>query len=135
MHNECLTQWFRTQKDKKLWPTCPYCRADPPASVLHQLGEYPSSSPPLRWEAARRHAEFLHHSWDDSIPFERDSFFLEFLNISLPSNVFFFYQTVSDLYLTTIRRYENRRVSRFLAQTKRGAIRRFRFELANLLDY
>ena len=133
MHNECLTQWFRTQKDK-LWPTCPYCRADPPASVLHQLGEYPSSSPPLRWEAARRHAEFLHHSWDDSIPFERDSFFLEFLNISLPSNVFF-YQTVSDLYLTTIRRYENRRVSRFLAQTKRGAIRRFRFELANLLDY
>ena len=61
-------------------------------------------------------------------------FFLEFLNISLPSNVFF-YQTVSDLYLTTIRRYENRRVSRFLAQTKRGAIRRFRFELANLLDY
>ena len=126
MHNE--------QKDKKLWPTCPFCRADPPASLLHQLDEYPSSSPPSRWEAARRHTEFLQHPWNDNIPLERDSFFLEFLNLYLPTNVFVF-QTVRGLHLTTIRRYENRRISRFLAQTKREAIRRFRFELANLLDF
>ena len=81
--------------------------------------------------AAQRHSSFLHHPWDDNIPLERDSFFLEFLNISLPSNVFV-YQSVSGLYVTTIRRYENCRVSKFLAQTKREAIRRIRFELANL---
>ena len=62
-----------------------------------------------------------------------ETFFLEFLHATLPSNVFF-HQTVSGFYLTTIHRYENRRLSRFLAQTKREAIRRFWFELANLLD-
>ena len=61
-------------------------------------------------------------------------FFLEFLNLYLPTNVFV-YQTIRGLHLTTIRRYENRRILRFLAQTKREAIRRFRFELANFLDF
>ena len=45
--------------------------------------------------------------------------------------------TDSGLYLVTFHRYENRRVSRFLAQNKREAIeaiRRFRFVLENLLD-
>ena len=37
------------------------------------------------------------------------------------------------LYLSTFHRYENRRVSRFLVQNKREAIRRFRIELDNLL--
>ena len=64
----------------------------------------------------------------------RETFFKEFLHFSLPNNVML-EQTVSGVYLTTIHRYENRRVSRFLAQTKREAIRRFRFELENLLDY
>ena len=61
-------------------------------------------------------------------------FFLEFLNLYVPSNVFV-YQTFRGIHLATIRRYENRRISRFLAQTKREAIRRLRFELANLLDF
>ena len=38
----------------------------------------------------------------------------------------------SSLYLVTIHRDENRRVSRFLAQNKHEAIQRFRFVL-NLL--
>ena len=138
IHHDCLMKWFKSQQEKHLLPSCPFCRADPPASVLLDLVDYPSptvpSSPPSRWEAARRHTEFLHHPWNDNIPLERDSFFLEFLNLYLPTNVFVF-QTVRGLHLTTIRRYENRRISRFLAQTKREAIRRFRFKLANLLDF
>ena len=129
-------KWFKSQQEKHLLPSCPFCRADPPASVL-DLVDYPSptvpSSPPSRWEAARRHTEFLHHPWNDNIPLERD-LFLEFLNLYLPTNVFVF-QTDRGLHLTTTRRYKNRRISRFLAQTKREAIPRFRFELANLLDF
>ena len=127
-------EWYKSQQQKHIWPTSLHCSADPPAAVLQQLGEDPSPPTPKNWAAARRHSSFLHHPWDDNIPLERDSFFLDFLKMSLPSNVFV-YQSVSGLYLTTIRRYENRRVSRFLAQTKRETIRRFRFELANLLDY
>ena len=82
-------EWYKSQQQMHIWPTCPHCRADPPAAVLQQLGEDPSPPTPKNWAAARRHSSFLHHSWDDSIPLERDSFFLEFLNISLPSNVFF----------------------------------------------
>ena len=138
IHQDCLFEWYKSQQEKHLLPSCPFCRADPPASVLLQLVNYPTpslpSSPPSRWEAARRHAEFLHHPWNDNIPLERDSFFLEFLNLYLPSNVSVF-QTDRGLHLTTIRRYENRRISRLLAQTKREAIRRFWFELANLLYF
>lgn len=81
-----------------------------------------------------RHSEFFRYPWDDSIPLERDSFFIEFLNVYVPSNVFV-YQTFRGIHLFTIRPYENRRISRFLAKTKREAIQRFRFELANLLDF
>lgn len=134
MHFNCVMEWYKSQQEKHLWPTCPFCRPDPPASLLHQLDEFAPSSPPSRWEAARRHTEFIRHPWDENIPLGRESFFLEFLNLYLPTNVFV-YQTIRGLHLTKIRRYENRRISRFLAQTKREAIRRFRFELANLLDF
>ena len=135
IHQDCLFKWFQSQREKHLWPTCPFCRADPPVSLLNQLDEFPTlSSPPSRWEAARRHSEFLRYPWDDSMPLERDSFFLEFLNLYVPSNVFV-YQTFRGIHLATIRRYENRRISRFLAMTKREAIQRLRFELANLLDF
>ena len=102
----------------------PHCRVDPPAAVLQELGEQSPPPTPFHWEAAQRHSEFLQHTWDETIPIYQ----------SLPNNVML-EQTVSGVYLTTIHRYENRRVSRFLAQTKRDAIRRFRFELENLLDY
>ena len=135
VHHVCLGKWFQSQINKHLFPSCLYCRADPPTSILNQLVEVPPSSPPTsRWEAARRHSEFLSYAWDDSIPLERDSFFLEFLNLYVPSNVFV-YQTFNGIHLATIRRYENRRISRFWAQTKREAIRRLCFELANLLDF
>ena len=68
-------------------------------SQLQQLGEDPSPPTPTNWAAARRHSSFLHHSWDDSIPLSRDSFFLEFLNISLPSNVFFFFIKLLAAYI------------------------------------
>ena len=71
-------------------------------------------------------------SWKIYLTIERDSFFLQLFQERLPNNIFL-QQTVSGLYLTTIHRYENRRVSRFLAQTKREAIQRFRFELDNFL--
>ena len=132
MHFNCVMEWYKSQQEKHLWPTCPFCRADPPASLPHQLDEFPPSSPPSRWEAARRHTSSDIHGTKTSL--WRETFFLEFLNLYLPTNVFV-YQTIRGLHLTTIRRYENRRISRFLAQTKREAIRRFRFELANFLDF
>ena len=123
IHLDCVMTWYQSQQKKHIWPTCPYCRADLPAAVLQPLGENPPPPTPVNWAAARHQSSFLRHPWDDTIPFER-LFFLEFLHATLPSNVFF-HQTVSGFYLTTIHRYENRRLSRFLAQTKREAIRRF----------
>ena len=136
IHHDCLGKWFQSQIDKHLFPSCPYCRATPPTSTLNKLVEVPPPSPTPRWEAAQRHSEFLRYEWDDNIPIERDSFFLEFVNLYVPSNVFV-YQTFKPLklYLTTIRPYENRRVSRLWGQTKREAIQKLRFELANLLDF
>ena len=133
MHAVCLLQWFQVQQEKHIWPTCPLFRADPPASMLLRIEVPPTPPPtPFRWEAARQHMEFVNYAWDETIPIERDSFFIQFFQQRLPNNIML-YQTVSGLYLATFHRYENRGVSRFLAQTKREAIRRFRFELENLL--
>ena len=52
----------------------PHCRADPPAVVLQELGEQSPPPTPFHWEAARRHSEFLQHTWDETIPIERDFF-------------------------------------------------------------
>ena len=110
-------------------PTCPFCRAEPSVSRPP-----PSTTP--QWDGARRYTEFLRYPWDDSIPIERDYFFVEFLNLHVPSNpIVFVYQTLRGIHIGTVRPYENRRISRFLAKTKREAIQKFRFELSNLLDF
>ena len=82
--------------------------------------------------AAHRHNAYLHYVWNERIPAERDAFFLQFIQERMPENVMLV-RGDSSLYLVTIHRDENRRVSRFLAQNKHEAIQRFRFVLENLL--
>ena len=56
----------------------PHCRVDPPAAVLQELGEQSPPPTPFHWEAAWRHSEFLQHTWDETIPTERDFFLKNF---------------------------------------------------------
>ena len=136
-HTNCLMKWYQSQQEKHLWPSCPHCRADPPSTVLEALlGVHPSPPTPFHWETAQNHIEYWNYTWDESIPIEREVFFLQYFQERLPDHIML-HGTDSGLYLVTFHRYENRRVSRFLAQNKREAIeaiRRFRFVLENLLD-
>ena len=52
LYYEVINTW--ASRKKHILPTCPYCRADPPASVLHQLNDYPSPSPPKKKKEKRK---------------------------------------------------------------------------------
>ena len=106
-------------------------------TVLEALANRPERFPApergqFNWVAAHRHNAYLHYAWSERIPAERDAFFLQFIQERMLENVTLV-RADSRLYLVTIHRDENRRVSRFLAQNKRGVIQRFRFVLENLL--
>ena len=129
--------WYQSQQQRHLWPSCPFCRAEPPMTVLEALANrHERVLPPERrqfnWVAAHRHNAYLHYAWNERIPAERDAFFLQFIQERMPENVMLV-RADGRLYLATIHRDENRRVLRFLAQNKRKSIQRFRFVLENLL--
>ena len=136
IHTSCLMDWYQSQQQRHLRPSCPFCRAEPPMTVLEALANRPERVPPperrqFNWVAAHHHNAYLHYAWNERIPTERDAFFLQFIQERMPENVMLV-RADSSLYLVTIHRDENRRVSRFLAQNKHEAIQRFRFVL-NLL--
>ena len=110
IHTNCLMKWYQSQQEKHLWPSCPHCRADPPSTVLEALGVHPSPPTPFHWETAQNHIEYWNYTWDESIPIERDVFFLQYFQERLPDHIML-HGTDSGLYLVTFHRYENRRVS------------------------
>ena len=58
--------------------------------------------------AAHRHNAYLHYTWNERIPAERDTFFPQFIHERMLENVMLV-QAYSTMYLVTNHRDENRR--------------------------
>ena len=137
IHTSCLMDRYQSQQQRRLRPSRPFCRAEPPMTDLEDSAKRPERVPPperrqFNWVAAHRHNAYLHYAWNERVSAERDAFFLQFIHETMPENVILI-RADSRMYLVTNYRDENRGISRFLAQNKREAVQRFRFVLENIL--
>ena len=80
IHTSYLMDWYQLQQERRLGPSCPFCREEPPMTVLEDLANKAERAlPPEKRQfncvAVHRHNTYLHYKWNKTIPTERDAFF------------------------------------------------------------